>query len=197
MLCAGALAVGVVAFVLANGPWPPERLPTWVTRAVQLTFLEQDWRVFGEIRPQRQWVYGRAELADGEVVDLLRDGRPLETVLPAGGFHSIGNQRLQKLFWELPKPAHRAFAPSIAAALARRWNSAHPPGRQVVALEVHGARMVTAPEAGTIQDVLLATWPPRTASGEGNLERFLREREPSPVDPEREDADRASEGAGR
>jgi hypothetical protein len=57
--------------------------------------------------------------------------------------------------------------------------------------------MVTAPEAGTIQDVLLATWPPRTASGEGNLERFLREREPSTVDPEREDTDRASEGAGR
>lgn len=194
VLCAAAIAVGAVAFVHANGPWHAERLPSGARHAVQLTFLEQDWRVFGEIRPQQQWVYGLAELADGERVDLLRDGRPLETVLPTGGFHSLGNQRLQKLFWELPKPAYRVFAPSIAATLVRRWNAAHPPGRQVVTLEIHGARMVKAPEAGTIQDVLMATWPPRTATGEGNLERFLRDRGPSPVDP---DTDRPDGVRGR
>lgn len=184
LLCAAAIAVGLTAFVHANGPWHAERLPTGARHAVQVTFLEQDWRVFGEIRPQQQWVYGRAELADGELVDLLRDGRPLETVLPAGGFHAIGNQRLQKLFWELPKPAYRVFAPSIAAALVSRWNTTHPPGRQVVTLEIHGARLVKAPEAGTIQDVLMAAWPPRTATGAGNLERFLHDRESSLVDPE-------------
>lgn len=150
-------------------------MPAGLRHAVQLTFLEQDWRVFGEIRPQRQWVYGRADLANGATVDILRRGRPLETVLPAGGFHSLGDQRLQKLLWELPKPDHRAFAPSLATGLVKAWNASHPPGEQIVALEIHGARMVMAPRADTIQDVLMATWPPRSPTGRGNLERFLRD----------------------
>ena len=197
IVCVAALIVAIIAFAHANGPWHDQRLAAGARHAVQLTFLEQDWRVFGEIRPQRQWVYGRAELADGGIVDILRDGRPLETVLPAGGFHSLGNQRRQKLFWELPKPAYRPFAPSIAAAVVRHWNAHHPPERRVVTLEIHGARMVNAPAAGTIQDVLLATWPPRSASGEGNLERFLRDSGPAPRQTKEASPDTVHDGAVR
>ena len=175
ILCLAALGIAAVAFAHANGPWQSWRMPAGLRHAVQLTFLEQDWRVFAEIRPQRQWVYGRADLANGATVDILRRGRPLETVLPAGGFHSLGDQRLQKLLWELPKPDHRAFAPSLATGLVKAWNASHPPGEQIVALEIHGARMVMAPRADTIQDVLMATWPPRSPTGRGNLERFLRD----------------------
>lgn len=180
LICGGAILVAVIAFAHANGPWRLQRMPAGPRHAVQLTFLEQDWRVFGDIRPQRQWVYSRAELASGEIVDLLRQGRPVETVLPAGGFHAIANQRRQKLFWELPKPEYRVFAADIATALAAEWNAHQPPERQVVSLEIHGARMLTAPEPGTIQDVLMATWPRRSPSGQGNLERFLRDRAPWP-----------------
>jgi hypothetical protein len=180
LLCGGAILVAVIAFAHANGPWRLQRMPAGPRHAVQLTFLEQDWRVFGDIQPQRQWVYGRAELASGAIVDILRQGRPVELVLPAGGFHAIANQRRQKLFWELPKPEYRAFAADIATALAREWNSNHGPDRQIVSLEIHGARMLAAPEPGMIQDVLMATWPPRSPSGQGNLERFLREAAPSP-----------------
>ena len=180
VLCAGAILVAAIAFFHANGPWRLERMPAGPRHAVQMTFLEQDWRVFGDIRPQRQWVYGRAELASGEIVDLLRHGRPLETVLPAGGFHAVGNQRRQKLFWELPKPEYRVFAAAIATALAGEWNAIHGPERRIVSLEIHGARMITAPEPGTIQDVLMATWPPRSPTGRGNLDRFLKDVAPSP-----------------
>ncbi len=185
LLCGGAILVAVVAFAHANGPWRQERMPAGPRHAVQLTFLEQDWRVFGDIRRQRQWVYGRAELANGEIVDLLRQGRPLETVLPSDGFNGLGDQRRQKLFWELPKPEYRVFAAAIATALARQWNSNHPPERQVISLEIHGARMITAPEPGAIQDVLMATWPPRSPMGQGNLERFLRDSAPVPGDADR------------
>ncbi len=179
LFCGGAILVAVIAFAHANGPWRQLQMPAGPRHAVQLTFLEQDWRVFGDIRPQRQWVYGLAELANGEIVDLLRQGRPVEPVLPAGGFHAIGNQRRQKLFWELPKPEYRAFAADIARALAREWNSNHAPEHRVVSLEIHGARMIAAPQPGTIQDVLMATWPPRSPSGQGNLERFLRDAPPT------------------
>ena len=185
ILCGGAILVALIAFAHANGPWRQERMPAGPRHAVQLTFLEQDWRVFGDIRPQRQWVYGRAELANGEIVDLLRQGRPVETVLPNGGFHGLGNQRRQKLFWELPKPEYRVFAAAIATALARQWNSNHPPERQVISLEIHGARVITAPKPGAIQDVLMATWPPRSPTGQGNLDRFLRDSAPFPDDADR------------
>jgi len=182
ILCGGAILVAVIAFAHANGPWRQQRMPAGPRHAVQMTFLEQDWRVFGDIRPQRQWVYGRAELVNGEIVDLLRQGRPLETVLPGDGFHGLGDQRRQKLLWELPKPEYRVFAAPIATALARQWNSSHPPERHVISLEIHGARMITAPEPGAIQDVLMATWPPRSPTGQGNLERFLRDAAPVPDD---------------
>lgn len=185
ILCGGAILVAVIAFAHANGPWRQQRMPAGPRQAVQLTFLEQDWRVFGDIRPQRQWVYGHAELANGEVVDLLRQGRPLETVLPSGGFNGLGNQRRQKLLWELPKPEYRVFAAAIATALARQWNSNHPPDHHVISLEIHGARTITAPEPGVIQDVLMATWPPRSPTGQGNLERFLRDSATVPDDADR------------
>jgi hypothetical protein len=45
--------------------------------------------------------------------------------------------------------------------------------------------MITAPEPGAIQDVLMATWPPRSPTGQGNLERFLRDSAPDPADADR------------
>jgi len=174
--CIASLGVAAAAFLSANGPWA-RPLPTALARAVQLTFLEQDWRVFGEIRRQRQWVYAAAQLADGSSVDLLRRGRPVEAVLPAGGFHAVEDQRLQKLLWELPKPDRRPFAAHVAAVLAREWNAGRPAGRQAVAVELRGARMLEGAEQGVIQDVLLAAWPGRSPTGRGGLDRFLRGKE--------------------
>lgn len=174
--CLTALGLAVASFVHANGPWRERPAPPGIRHAVALTMLEQDWRVFGELRRQRQWTYAEATLADGSVVDLLRGGRRLERVLPPGGFHSIGDARLQKLLWELPKPDRRVFAPAIAARLALAWNARHPPQRQVESIELRGARRIGPTDAGSLQDVLLASWPERTRVGGGNLERFLRDR---------------------
>lgn len=177
--CAAAMVVAAGAWIHANGPWRNRPAPRPLARAVQVTFLEQNWRVFGDIRRQRNWVYAEAELADGSRADLLRPGRPLERVLPEGGFHAIGDERLQKLLWELPKADRREFAAAVAGSLARAWNAGQPESRRVVSLELHGARRLDVLEAGTIQDVLLASWPPRSAGGRGALDRFLRD----PPDP--------------
>lgn len=178
--CIAGLTIAATALVHANGPWNARPAPAVVRQAVALTMLEQDWRVFGELRRQRQWAYAEATLADGSVVDLLRGGRPVERVLPAGGFHSIGDQRLQKLLWEIPKPDRRVFAAAIASRLARDWNAAHPAASRVETLELRGGRRIGATDSGSVQDVLLAAWPERTRSGGGNLERFLRDRPDTP-----------------
>jgi hypothetical protein len=174
--CAAALSIGAIAFLHANTPWRERPLPAPLHAAVRLLCLEQDWSMFGDVPRQQQWVYGRAELADGRVVDLLRGGRPLEPVLPAGGFLSLPHHRWQKIFWELPKPTERIFSPGIASALARDWNRRHAAGEQVRSLEIRFARLTSDPVPGTLHELLLATWPPRNASGRGSLDRWLDER---------------------
>ena len=181
-LCAVCLGVAFVSFVHENTSWRGSPLPQPIRAAIRLACLEQDWGMFGEVPHQAQWVYGRAELADGRVVDLLRGGRPLETVLPAGGFLSLPHHRWHKIFWELPKPPLRIFSPSIAAALARDWNRTHASPEQVKSLEIRFARLGDFPAPGTLQELLLASWPPRNESGRGNLDRWLEEHRPGDDD---------------
>ncbi len=174
--------VASMAWLHATGPWKATRPPYPLTCVANLACLPQRWQMFGDVPGQRQWVYGRAELADGRMVDLLREGRPLEAGLtaaemPDGGFFSLRHHRWHKLFWELPRPPMRVFSPSIAAALVRDWNGRHGPGEQVRWLEIRFARLPSDETSPTFHELLLASWPDRGDRGRGNLERFLESRE--------------------
>ena len=175
-LCAACLAVAAVSFGQANGPWPHQPLPAAAADAVALLGLEQNWRVFGDVKRQQQWVYSRAQLADGSVVDLLRGGAAVVAELPPGGFYALPNHRWHTLFWDLSSPRYLPFAPAVAAGLATHWNRAHGPAQQVQSLELRSAHLRPAPPTEILHDVLLATWPPR-ALGRGNLERLLQQRD--------------------
>jgi len=142
------------------------------------TALQQRWRMFGDVPAQVQWVTGRARLADGREVDLLRGGRDPVCVPPADGFTALPHHRWQEIFWVLPQARMRDFGPGVAAGLAGRWNRSHPVLQRVVDLEIrHGREMAD----GTRQEVLVASWPARSSLGGGGLERFLH----AATDPER------------
>ena len=132
--------------------------------------------MFGAVPPQEQWVYGKAELADGRVVDLLRGGRPLERERPSGGFISLANHRWHKYFWILPRPRIRVFGPPTAAALVRDWNSRHSAAEQVRSFEIRFAVQGVGATDAPQQDMLVAAWPPRGPDGEGNLDRLAASR---------------------
>jgi hypothetical protein len=117
-------------------------------------------------------------LANGSVVDLLRGGRPFEEERPTGGFTSLPHHRWHKLFWVLPRPEQRIFAPAVAAALARQWNASHVPSNGVLRLEIRFARLGRSSTDDTLHELLLATWPPRDNAGRGNLERLLDSTQP-------------------
>lgn len=176
---------GVIATVLwlhAVGPWKSLQLPYPITCVANLACISQHWNMFGDVPGQRQWVYGRAELADGREVDLLRDGRPLapsasEYSPPHGGFFSLPHHRWQKIYWDLHRPSVRVFSPSIAAALVRDWNARHGQSEQVRWLEIRFARLPNDQKSPTFHEILLASWPDRDDRGRGNLERFLESRE--------------------
>ena len=160
-------------------PWQPS-LPAAIQTAIDLACLRQDWDMFGTVLQQEQWTYARGLLADGSEVDLLRDGQPLERERPGGGFTSLPHHRWHKLLWVLPKPPMRVFSPSIAGALAADWNANHPPEKQLRRLEICFARLTATSssgvtEPGVLHELVVATWPPRNATGAGNLDRWLDE----------------------
>ena len=129
--------------------------------------------MFGTVPPYEQWVYARAELADGRVIDVLRDGRPLQPERPQGGFTSLPHHRWHKLMWILPRDQMRPFAPRVAAALARDWNLRHDGVDRVVSLEIRFAQHNLANPDAPLHELLVGSWPDRSGEGSGNLDRLL------------------------
>lgn len=175
VVVAAALGIAASSFLHETTAWQSQPSPAWLRAAVRATCLAQSWSMFGDVPRQRQWVYGRGTLGDGREIDVLRDGRPVEDTLPAGGFTSLPHHRWHKLFWELPNPERRIFSPSIAAALAHDWNRRHGAAERLTALEIRAVRLGAYPVVETRHELLLAAWPARDGSGVGNLDRWLRE----------------------
>jgi len=177
--CAAALALASTGYAVVM--WHPPRddgarpLPAALDALLDLTALHQEWGMFGSVPAQEQWVIAAATLADGRVVDLLRGGAPVATVPPPGGFATLPHHRWQSVLWTLHTPPMRVFAPGVAAALARRWTATHPDGAAVRTLEIRFGRRRHAPGDGTVHELLVATWPDRSATGAGGLERLLEE----------------------
>jgi len=174
-LCVGCGAIAIASLAHQISPYRYSPLPAPLASAVRLTGLHQDWNMFGQVLRQEQWVYGRAQLVSGQIIDVLRQGRAVEPIQPAGGFSSLPHHRWHKIFWELPHQPIRIFSASIAAAIARQWNRTHAPAECVRTLEIRFARLSNDPSPGTLHELLLATWPPRDPHGRGNLDRLLEQ----------------------
>lgn len=172
-LCGTAWGVAAAAFIFQLPWWRQDRLPLPLAMAVNVTGLHQEWQMFGGVPSRAQWVYGRAVLVDGSEVDLLRGGRAVERDLPSGGFTSLPHHRWHTFFWHLVKPAAHVFADPAARALAKQWNASHGPDQQVVSLEIRYGFQATSKDA-VVRDIVVASWPPRSDSGAGNLDRFLQ-----------------------
>jgi hypothetical protein len=170
-LAAGILAL--VSLVHDITPWRHRPLPRPVRSLISIPCMHQEWSMFGDVQRQEQWVSAKAELVNGDVVDLLRGGRTFEAERPTGGFTSLPHHRWHKLFWVLPRPRQRIFAAPIAAALARQWNDSHAPSSGVLDLEIRFARLGRTAADDTLHELLLATWPPRDDAGRGSLDRLL------------------------
>lgn len=176
--CGFVAALAGAAFVWHSILGASEPLPRPLDALVSLACVPQQWRMFGTVRDRIQWVTCRATLADGRVVDPLRAGRPAVAGPPEGGFTSLPSHRWHRFLWRLPEPAARRFGSPAAAAIARHWNARHGPEAQAVTVELRvGWTEVTSGE-DTLREALIASWPLRSPTGNGGLDRFLDEHRP-------------------
>lgn len=183
--CATALALAGAGY--ASVMWHPPRadggrpLPAVLDALLDVTALHQEWRMFGTVPAQEQWAIAAATLADGRVIDLLRGGAPVGAAPPSGGFTTLPHHRWHAVFWTLHTPAMRPFAPGVAAGLVRQWNATHAGADAVRSLEIRFGRRLSAPCSGEVHELLVATWPVRSATGAGGLDRFLEEHAAPPA----------------
>jgi len=184
LACGLAASLAAVSFVHQVTPWQSQALPRWLAAPLNLTALRQAWAMFALVPAQEQWIYSRAVLKDGSIVDVLRRGRPVESVRPGGGFCSLPHHRWHKFFWILPRPQTRMFADPTAAALADDWNRRVAADRQMTSLEIRFAVQPGGSGAdAAVRDALVAAWPTRSPAGSGNLDRFLQANERAEATP--------------
>ncbi len=129
-----------------------------------ITGLRQKWNMFG-VPPRRNgWFAGRAELADGSVVDILKDGASFTLEKPPVVSATFPNHRWRKMFRSLVrlnKRGHQRYRDGVAEYLVRHWNETHSDEKQIVKFELYYvSESVTLPrEPDDRKEEIFATIP--------------------------------------
>lgn len=98
--------------------------------------LEQMWNMFYIPTRSDGWFVVPAELLNGQVVDLYRNGAPLSWERPALVSSLFPDQRWRKYMLNLVLPAYKDYIPYYARYMCRSWNRRHERNEEVKALQV-------------------------------------------------------------
>jgi hypothetical protein len=109
--------------------------------------VDQSWGLFAPF-PGREngWFLIPAELANGQIVDLNRDGAPLSVEKPELVADTYVNSRWRKLLMNLTYPQHAQLRPYYARWLYQEWNKHHGPDEQIVRLQIFFRWAQTQPD---------------------------------------------------
>lgn len=150
-----------------NGVLMPDRLK-WIGYA---TNVRQIWDMFYIPSRENDWYVARGELADGRVVDVLREGGAIDIAKPREAWAAVPNFRWRFFLRRLSFAENAEFRPHVVRFLFERWNRRHGPQEQLVSLDLqhfthnnqqHGAGFIST-SFGTV----------RSSSGEG-LDHLVR-----------------------
>ena len=118
---------------------PRESVQRPIRRVVNATMLRQRWNMFGKPTEVESWLVFRAELTNGDVVDLFHNGQPVSMEKPPDLSSTFNNHRWRKLQVLLSSTQWRwrKHREPVAEFLCRRWNESHDEDHQVVRLELY------------------------------------------------------------
>lgn len=126
--------LGWNAAVLFNNRQPPPRT-AWAAPALDLLAafrLVQFWDLFSPVpRPIDSRYYIEAKLSDGRIIDLFRQGQPIDWKRSPNSYREFRNQKqrnyLNSLEWSVGKPIIQRYLRRQAVA----WEEQHPEQRVV------------------------------------------------------------------
>jgi hypothetical protein len=159
-LAATLILVGLAWNVAVLGRWT-EAVPRPLSEVCRALRLDQSWRMFAPDPMVRDgWFVVSARLEDESLVDLLREGAPLDWARPERFGLGLSDRWKEWLMTGREKPGHW---PATARFLAWRWNRDAPAERALVSLSVVYVEEVTLPggQAAPPRRVYLWTGRPR------------------------------------
>jgi hypothetical protein len=106
------------------------------SRCMSALALGQEWSMFSKPTRDDGWFVGRAILADGREVDLLRGGAAVDVDKPADVAGIFPNHRWRKFYRQLLEDGYKAYRQDVALYLGREWNSRHQGPRRAVRVEL-------------------------------------------------------------
>jgi hypothetical protein len=119
--------------------------------------LAQKWNMFEDTPSKDGWYVARALLNDRSEVDLLRQGTPVNWERPVCPAVLYPNHRWRQLFREMSYEdalGYQVFRQPVAEFICRRWNTQHPPPRQVSKFEfIYSIETSSINENGSKVDV--------------------------------------------
>lgn len=124
----------------ARSSW--RRSVTRYTPAIwnDLFLVRQRWNMFSRPATADGWFVVVTRLADGRVVDLLREGQPADWNSfrqPEFIYRRYPNHRWRKLYRNIAVGRADPFLAPLCRFLAARWNSEHADAERAVQLEIH------------------------------------------------------------
>lgn len=130
----------VLALNLNSLPFHPlAQLPPQDIRMLRTGIgLSQSWGMFDAIPSMDGWYVAQATLRDGSVVDLLRQGAPVDWQRPAYPALLYKNYFWQKLFFEMSyfdEQGFQIYRAPVATYLCRNWNAHNPSQKEVANFE--------------------------------------------------------------
>ena len=137
----------VFVWNLSTGPLAKFQLSERWRSVGYLLRLDQIWNPFSPSPPRAsEWYVIEGKLADGRVVDVLRDGENPSVNPPIRHF---SNYRWRKYFEIVGKPNNLERLRDYARYACRDWNRRHAPREKASNLEIYWLVMHTLPSGGS------------------------------------------------
>lgn len=137
-LCLGCLLFVVVWSLHRNFNWNfPQPLAPGIGSVASLTNLGQQWQMYGVPPTGEIWYVYRARLRNGQIVDVMQGGAPIQSGKPPRIADTFWNHRWRLLHFDLLRVKSAPLRQSIAEYMCRRWNARHGEDEQVVVLDVY------------------------------------------------------------
>jgi hypothetical protein len=113
------------------------KMPTDMHPIANFFRLDQNWFMFAGFQPQLNgWYVMQAQLKNGKVVDVFRDGAPLSWERPKHISADYPNHQWRIYLVALFSHSYLAWRPFYADYLVREWNKKHPSDEHIEDLQI-------------------------------------------------------------